>query len=84
MVSFKVSRCPLPAGTFFTHAGVRPGIPLGTQREQDLLEIRKDFLLHEEDFGKYIIHGHTPAKEPDFRPNCINKASIPAPMPRDG
>ena len=57
---------------FFTHAGVRPGIPLGTQREQDLLEIRKDFLLHEEDFGKCIIHGHTPAKEPDFRPNRIN------------
>jgi serine/threonine protein phosphatase 1 len=57
---------------FFTHAGVRPGIPLGTQREQDLLEIRKDFLLHEEDFGKYIVHGHTPAKEPDFRPNRIN------------
>ena len=39
---------------------------------RNLLEIRKDFLLHEEDFGKYIVHGHTPAKEPDFRPNRIN------------
>jgi serine/threonine protein phosphatase 1 len=57
---------------FFTHAGVRPGIPLGQQREHDLLWIREDFLLHEEDFGKIIVHGHTPAKEPDVRPNRIN------------
>ena len=57
---------------FFTHAGVRPGIPLREQREQDLLWIREDFLLHEEDFGKIIVHGHTPAKEPDIRPNRIN------------
>jgi serine/threonine protein phosphatase 1 len=57
---------------FFAHAGVRPGFPLNKQREQDLLWIRDDFLLHEEDFGKIIVHGHTPAKEPDIRPNRIN------------
>jgi serine/threonine protein phosphatase 1 len=57
---------------FFTHAGVRPGIPLVEQREQDLLWIRDDFLLHEEDFGKIIVHGHTPAKTPDIRSNRIN------------
>jgi serine/threonine protein phosphatase 1 len=57
---------------FFVHAGVRPGVPLGGQREQDLLWIRDDFLLHEEDFGKIIIHGHTPVREPDVRPNRIN------------
>jgi serine/threonine protein phosphatase 1 len=57
---------------YFTHAGVRPGISLREQREQDLLWIREDFLLHEEDFGKVIVHGHTPAKEPDVRPNRIN------------
>jgi serine/threonine protein phosphatase 1 len=57
---------------FFTHAGVRPGVPLNEQREQDLLWIREDFLLHEEDFGKVIVHGHTPAAEPDIRPNRIN------------
>jgi serine/threonine protein phosphatase 1 len=57
---------------FFAHAGVRPGIPLVEQREQDLLWIRDDFLLHEEDFGKIIVHGHTPAKTPDVRPNRIN------------
>ncbi|MFZ0426179.1 MAG: metallophosphoesterase family protein [Xanthobacteraceae bacterium] len=57
---------------FFVHAGVQPGIPLNKQREQDLLWIREDFLLHEEDFGKIIVHGHTPSKEPDIRPNRIN------------
>ena len=57
---------------FFAHAGVRPGIPLNEQREQDLLWIREDFLLHEEDFGKVIVHGHTPVLEPDLRPNRIN------------
>jgi serine/threonine protein phosphatase 1 len=57
---------------FFVHAGVRPGIPLSQQREQDLLWIREDFLLHEESFGKIVIHGHTPVGEPDIRPNRIN------------
>jgi serine/threonine protein phosphatase 1 len=57
---------------FFTHAGVRPGIPLSQQREHDLLWIREDFMLHEEDFGKIIVHGHTPAREPEVRPNRIN------------
>lgn len=57
---------------FFAHAGVRPGIPLHAQSEQDLLWIREDFLLHEEDFGKVVVHGHTPARAPDVRPNRIN------------
>jgi serine/threonine protein phosphatase 1 len=57
---------------FFAHAGVRPGIPLREQREHDLLWIREDFLLYEEDFGKIIVHGHTPALKPDIRPNRIN------------
>ena len=57
---------------FFTHAGVRPGIPLAQQSEHDLLWIRDDFLLHEEDFGKIVVHGHTPAKMPEVRANRIN------------
>lgn len=57
---------------FFAHAGVRPGIPLRRQFQQDLLWIREDFLLCEEDFGKVIVHGHTPATQPDIRPNRIN------------
>lgn len=57
---------------FFVHAGVRPGIPLQEQSQQDLLWIRDDFLLHEEDFEKIIVHGHTPTQEPDVRQNRIN------------
>ena len=57
---------------FFVHAGVRPGIPLKEQQESDLLWIRNEFLDSEEDFGKFIVHGHTPVREPDIRPNRIN------------
>jgi serine/threonine protein phosphatase 1 len=57
---------------FFVHAGVRPGVPLYQQRELDLLWIREDFLLHERAFGKIIVHGHTPVREPELHANRIN------------
>jgi serine/threonine protein phosphatase 1 len=57
---------------FFVHAGVRPGIALAQQREEDLLWIREEFLLHEEAYEKVVVHGHTPVVEPDVRPNRIN------------
>ena len=57
---------------FFAHAGVRPGVPLQRQCPQDLLWIREDFLFHEENFGKVIVHGHTPVIQPEIRPNRIN------------
>ena len=57
---------------FFVHAGVRPGIPLTKQKEDDLLWIRRDFLVSEDDFGKIIVHGHTPVAEPEIRQNRIN------------
>ena len=57
---------------YFVHAGVRPGISLEKQREEDLLWIRHEFLLCEEDFGKIVVHGHTPVQQVDIRPNRIN------------
>jgi len=57
---------------FFVHAGVRPGIPLAKQREEDLLWIRQDFLMSEDDFSKIVVHGHTPVLKPEIRPNRIN------------
>jgi len=57
---------------FFVHAGVRPGICLTKQSEDDLLWIRDDFLLSEDHFGKVVVHGHTPVLEPEVRPNRIN------------
>ena len=59
-------------GYFFAHAGVRPGVPLARQGDEDLLWIRDEFLLHEEKFEKIVVHGHTPVHEIDIRPNRIN------------
>jgi serine/threonine protein phosphatase 1 len=57
---------------YFVHAGVRPGVALEAQRDQDLLWIRDQFLGSTIDFGKYVVHGHTPVAKPDVRPNRIN------------
>lgn len=66
-------RTSLTVGGFFLcHAGVRPGIPLGRQDEHDLLWIRDEFLGSRMDFGKIVVHGHTPVEEPEIRRNRIN------------
>jgi serine/threonine protein phosphatase 1 len=57
---------------FFAHAGVKPRIALARQTEKDLLWIREEFLGSNEDFGKIIIHGHTPGHEIEVRRNRIN------------
>ena len=55
----------------FVHAGVRPGVALDDQVEADLLWIREPFLGSGEDFGKVVVHGHTPTREPVLRANRI-------------
>jgi serine/threonine protein phosphatase 1 len=55
----------------FAHAGVRPGVPLDQQAEQDLLWIRDEFLLSDAEFGKIIVHGHTISERPDVQRNRI-------------
>jgi serine/threonine protein phosphatase 1 len=57
---------------FFVHAGIRPGIPLNEQQETDLLWIRNDFLDSDANFGKFVVHGHTPVRQPEKRKNRIN------------
>jgi serine/threonine protein phosphatase 1 len=57
---------------FLCHAGVRPGIPLERQNPEDLLWIRGEFLSSRMDFGKRIVHGHTPAEQPEVLANRIN------------
>ena len=57
---------------FFVHAGVKPDVDLAHQTEKDLLWIRHEFLLSSRDFGKIIIHGHTPTEEIELRSNRIN------------
>ncbi len=59
---------------FFVHAGVDPHEPLDAQRDHDLLWIREPFLSDERDYGRLIVHGHTPLATgaPDLRTNRLN------------
>jgi serine/threonine protein phosphatase 1 len=57
---------------FLCHAGVRPGVPLEHQKAEDLLWIRDEFLSSDRDFGKVVVHGHTPIESPEVLPNRIN------------
>ncbi len=66
-------RPALTAGRYFLcHAGVRPGVALERQREDDLLWIRDEFLDSTADFGKVVVHGHTPTAAAEIRPNRVN------------
>ena len=56
---------------FFVHAGIHPDRPLNSQQEKDMLWIRDRFLFSEKDFGKIIVHGHTPGGEVDEANNQI-------------
>jgi len=56
---------------FFCHAGVRPGIALDRQNRDDLLSIREPFLSSEAEYGKVVVHGHTPSVAPEVRANRI-------------
>jgi serine/threonine protein phosphatase 1 len=55
----------------FVHAGVRPGVPLSEQDPEDLLWIRDEFLTSDADFGKVVVHGHTPGRQPVLAANRI-------------
>jgi serine/threonine protein phosphatase 1 len=48
----------------FVHAGVRPGVDLDRQSENDMLWIRDDFLNDERPLGAVVVHGHTPISKP--------------------
>ncbi|MDR1049615.1 MAG: serine/threonine protein phosphatase [Deltaproteobacteria bacterium] len=48
----------------FVHAGMRPGLTLDDQSEDDFLWIRDEFIDSAYDFGKTVVFGHTPFKAP--------------------
>lgn len=58
-------------GYVFAHAGIRPGIRLEDQTQDDLLRIRQPFLFTDQDLGVIVVHGHTPTKAPIIRSNRI-------------
>lgn len=55
----------------FVHAGIRPGVELELQRQDDLRWIREPFLLDDTDHGFIVVHGHTISSEVDEQPNRI-------------
>jgi serine/threonine protein phosphatase 1 len=55
----------------FVHAGLKEGIDLRLQDPRDLFWIRKKFIDSDYDFGKRIVFGHTPFKEPLISHNKI-------------
>lgn len=60
------------ADLFFAHAGIRPGVALDDQTEDDLIWIRKPFYESMADHGALIIHGHTPVKDVTHYGNRVN------------
>jgi serine/threonine protein phosphatase 1 len=70
-----LARLPLMhqvADLVFVHAGIRPGVPLGMQSEDDLLWIRREFLDDPRDHGGLIVHGHTPVDAVSHHGNRLN------------
>lgn len=59
-------------GAFFCHAGIRPGVPLDLQSEDDLVWIRGAFLDDLRDHGALIVHGHTPVDVVTHYGNRLN------------
>jgi len=59
---------------YFVHAGLRPGCGVSEQTDDDRLWIREPFLTADYDFGKHIVHGHTPLASgcPEVHPYRTN------------
>lgn len=54
------------------HAGIRPGVSLGCQNEDDLLWIRQEFLNDETPHPWLVVHGHTHVPSAEHRVNRVN------------
>jgi serine/threonine protein phosphatase 1 len=63
----------------FVHAGLRPPLPPEANAKFDLLWIREEFIFSSHDWGKIVVFGHTPVREPLV---AFNKIGIDT-MPRD-
>jgi serine/threonine protein phosphatase 1 len=59
-------------GWLFVHAGIRPGLPLSEQSDDDLLWIRTPFLTSQLTGGLRVVHGHTPGDDIVVTPHRID------------
>ena len=55
----------------FVHAGIRPGVDLSLQTQNDLRWIRSPFLEHEGHHGATVVHGHSISPLVEERTNRI-------------
>lgn len=62
----------------FVHAGIRPGVDLRHQTEDDMTWIRKEFLDDTRDHGALIVHGHTAIDKATYYGNRLNMDSSAA------
>ncbi len=56
---------------YFVHAGIRPGMPLEKQTQEDKLWIRDEFLLSTINHGCIVVHGHSISMAPEILHNRI-------------
>ncbi|OSP54807.1 metallophosphoesterase family protein [Pseudoruegeria sp. SK021] len=56
----------------FVHAGLRPGVPLRAQKEDDLIWIRDGFLNSDHRWDRLVVHGHTALDHPQLYHNRLN------------
>ena len=59
---------------YYVHAGLMPGWRFEDQTEKHKIWIREPFLGMDYDFGKHVVHGHTPlaSARPEVRPFRTN------------
>ena len=56
----------------YVHAGIRPGVAMDLQTEDDLVWIRKGWLEDTRDHGVLVVHGHTALDVPTHYGNRVN------------
>jgi serine/threonine protein phosphatase 1 len=56
---------------YFVHAGIRPGVALDKQDDEDRFWIRDEFLESRKSHGAIIVHGHSIKTEVEQRTNRI-------------
>lgn len=56
---------------YFAHAGIKPGVALRDQVEDDLIWIREEFHQSSMDHGATVVHGHTPVEQVEDHGNRI-------------
>lgn len=59
-------------GLIFVHAGLRPGVPVDQQDEDDLVWIRETFLNETRPFEALVVHGHTAIEAATHYGNRVN------------